>query len=270
MIDLPGYRLFSFAVGTRHTRSFSLDDSRGIIADYVLGECGAESSGVPANHYGTVLTGEGHVELRGKQTRTQFIADREKVVIAERTDHPEESLPTTERVCTVAEHLTNGVVQLLKNPKLVFVGMVWEFVRSSTKPRERFQHPAARSISRKLLKLQLKEIEHVSEASCRVSFRKKLENAYFKKGLDDYANFIINFRDVNTADLWPGVVPKEVDPQIDQPRVTLVSVDVQHIFVPRREFDTSLIKSHKDYASRFVSGRFLELLGDMSFVDQGE
>jgi len=37
MFTPEGFRLFSFVVGCKHTRTFALNSVSGIIADYVLG-----------------------------------------------------------------------------------------------------------------------------------------------------------------------------------------------------------------------------------------
>ncbi len=265
MLDIKGYNLQSFSIGTKHVRAFSFDSCSGVIVDYVLGECGAPESPFPNEFYPRVSSGEGVVRLHNSDDTASYIVSRDSIVIGERTTSAEDSLADVEGILEKGKHIIPGTLSFMNNPKGRLLGMVWQFTEKTTSERERFKHPVAESISQSLLKFQLKGNEHPAEANGHLVFRKKLARSYLMHGQDDFLNVIINVGDAAVNDLWPETEDtKRRTEIIDDTRIGCVSLDIQVIFDPRRRIPEKAIEGHWEECQR-MKRRLAELLKGVGF-----
>ena len=258
-----GFKPYSFAIGSKHARSFIADSVTGTIADYVLGECGAEGSPIPARYFDRVGFGEGGVEISTNNKARRFAASRDKLVFAKRTVVMDEELEDVEFTLAMAKHLMTGATEFLNKPRVIFVGFVWEFVKKSTKERQRFSNPAAQGLAKRLLKIPLKDTEYPSEVTVRLSFHKRIDQSVLLKDQNDYVNAIITARDVPLTELWPGDDSDESEVGEIEPRRSLLSVDVQRMLDPRRPMTASLLDAHWRYCQSTMKGRTEEIFKEI-------
>ncbi len=269
MSAIPGYKLYSFATGSQHVRSFAVKDVGGILADFVLGECGAPESPLPADHYKKVKSGDG-VELVSADESRRFVASLDNCLVSERSTKEGDEFTDIEGVRERAITLMGGAYSLMKSPKLIFVGMVWEFVRTSIKDRERFNHPVAEHIAERVLKVQFLPQEHPAEVTTRFVFRKKLGQSWLYKGLNDFVNVAVTIRDNPIDELWPPARKPRETVDVEPSRVTVISVDVQRLLDPRRPFDPTLLSKHWDYSQDVVSDRIVALVTELGLGEAKE
>jgi len=267
MLKITGFNLQSFAVGCKHTRAFSVNDVGGVIADYTLGECGVPNSPFPEKFYDRVAIGTGSVELSTDDSIHSFIVTADKTVLTEKTPQADNSLSDTdvEEIFNRAKHLMPNTLDLIKKPKTIFLGMAWQFAEATYIERERFNHPAAKSIADRIINIKLHNMEHPSEANVRLSFRKVLEKSYFIKGMNDYINVNLNIADTRTSTLWPDKSKDNKQSSNDNPRVAIISVDIQRMFDPCRELAVKSFDIHWQYCQQLLKGRIQALLGEIGF-----
>ena len=265
MLKIKNYNLQSFTIGSRHVRAFSLDNQSGVIIDYVLAECGAEKSPLPAEFYNRVSFGEGVVKLSSSDSLASYIVTRDNISLAQKTGSIEKSIDNVETILKQGKHIIPGTLSFMNNPKAKFLGMVWQFTEAQTKIRKKFNHPVAEDISKKLLKFNFHENEYPSEANVRLAFRKKLSNSYLMSGQDDFLNVIINIGDASINDLWPDSEDAKSRTQIiDDTRVGYISVDIQIFLDPRRKISEKMIDVHWEECSR-LKNRISEMLKGVGF-----
>lgn len=265
MLNIKGYNLQSFTIGSKHVRAFSLDNCSGVIIDYVLAECGAEKSPLPAEFYKRVNFGEGVIKLNSFDDAASYIVTRDNISLSQRTGSIEENLDDSETILKQGKHIIPGTLSFMNNPKAKFLGIVWQFTETQAKNRERFNHPVAEDICKKLLKFNLQGKEHPSEANARLAFRKKLTNSYLMRGKDDFLNIIVSVGDCAINDLWPDSEDTKPRTQIvEDTRVGYISIDVQIFFDPRRKISEKAIDAHWKECLR-LKGRIAELLKGIGF-----
>ncbi|MCX5635063.1 MAG: hypothetical protein NTW55_04365 [Planctomycetota bacterium] len=270
MAQLAGFNLQSLIIGCKYTRAFSVDSVSGILADYVLGETGAAGSPVPKKFYERIRFGVGMVELLDKEETHHFTVTRDAMVLIESTKQMAQSLEDTDRCFALAKHLIPGSLALIKKPKAINLGIVWQFTKTSTKERERFAHPAAEALVNKLTKFNLKPIEHPSDMNLRMSFRKQTEEGHVQQDVNDYLNINLHIRDAAINELWP-IEPIEKEYDWDQEtRIATISVDMQRVFDPRIPLTADLITAHWEYCNRQMEGRISQLLGEVGFGKESD
>jgi len=268
MFKIKDYNLQSFTIGSKHVRAFSLDNSSGVIIDYVLAECGMGKSPFPSEFYKRISFGEGAIKLHSSDETASYIVTRDNIILAQRTESIEEELEGLDIILEQGKHIIPNTLSFMNNPKAKLLGMVWQFTEKQTKKRERFDHPVAEDFYKKLLKFNLQSKEHPSESNVRLAFRKKLLNSHLMRGHDDFLNIIINIRDCVINDLWPDSEDiKHRTEIIDDTRVGLISIDIQVFFDPRRKISEKIIDSHWSECHR-LKNRISELLKGVGFETQ--
>lgn len=265
MLNIKGYNLQSFTIGSKYVRAFSLDNCSGIITDYVLAECGAEKSPFPKEFYNRISLGEGAIKLNSSDDLASYIVTRDNIILSQKTGSIEENLGDLDVILRQGMRIIPGTLSFMNNPKAKFIGMVWQFTESNTKKRERFNHPVAEDIGNRLLKFNLQPKEHPSEANARLAFRKKLTNSYLMRGKDDFLNVIVNIGDCAINDLWPDTEDTKSRTQIvEDTRVGYISIDVQIFFDPRRKISEKAIDAHWKECVR-LKNRIVELMEGVGF-----
>jgi hypothetical protein len=117
MFKIKGYNLQSFTIGSKHVRAFSLDNCSGIIIDFVLAECGAEQSPLPAEFYKRIAFGEGAIKLHSSDETVSYVVTRDNIVLTQRTASIEEELDEFEVILNQGKHIIQGTDQgLLSTP----------------------------------------------------------------------------------------------------------------------------------------------------------
>ncbi len=252
MLSPSGYKLYSLAFGSMYVRTFLIHDVRGVIANYVLGECGATESPFPADFFTEVSTADNGLKLTNEDQTCQFSVTSDKVLYLQRTASSSTRIEEAEiaNVRARAEHLITGAMQFLQEPNLMYLGMFWDYVRESTKERERYKHPAAEALAKRVLKVDFDDSrEYPAEVSTRVAFRRRLQESAVQQGRNDYINAILHIRDEKLSSLWDKEA-KASDAQCDElPRVAALSIDVQRFFDPRRRLDKQMFDTHWKYCS---------------------
>lgn len=265
MFKIKDYNLQSFTIGSKYVRAFSIDSCSGIIVDYVLAECGVESSPFPAEFYNRISSGEGAIKLQNIEDTVSYIVTRDNVTISQRTGSIEDELNDVEITLRQSKHIIPGTLSFLKDPKAKFLGTVWQFTEKHAKARERFKHPVAEDICNKLLKLNLKGGEYPSESGVRLAFRKKLSQGYLMRGQDDFLNIILNIGDIAINDLWPNSEKTKSRTEIiEDTQVGFVSIDIQTYFDPRKRITEKAIDAHWEECKR-LGNRIAELLKGIGF-----
>lgn len=265
MLEIKGFNLYSFTVGCKHTRAFSVDNVGGVIADYVLGECGAENSPFTSDFYHTVTSGPGVIELFSNDETRRFTATRDRVNLSERTSKIDEKIEDEENIFKQSKHVIPGTLSFMHNPKSIFLGMVWQLKEAEISERKRFKHPAAQSISEKTIKFKLDNKEYASEASVKLCFRKKLEKSWLIRDMDDYINVILNIADINITDLLPREKKDDKKDDDEKPHITTISVDIQRMFDPHRELKPRTFDIHWNYCKKLLTERITDLLCEIGY-----
>jgi hypothetical protein len=265
MLKIKGYNLQSFTLGSKHVRAFSLDNFSGVIIDYVLAECGAEKSPFPTEFYNKINFGDGAIKLNSSDDLASYIVTRDNVALSQITGSIEDDLGDLEDIIRQGKHIIPGTMSFMNSPKAKFLGIVCQFTESQTQKRERFNHPVAEDIYKRLQKINLQAKEHPSEVNVKLAFRKKLSSSYILRGKDDYLNVIINIGDCAINELWPDSEDtKSRTTIIEDTRVGYISIDVQIIFDPRRKLIEKDIDAHwKEFLSLKI--RIAELLEGVGF-----
>ncbi|MDD5064860.1 MAG: hypothetical protein PHQ35_08920 [Phycisphaerae bacterium] len=261
MAQIPNFNLCSFVVGCKYTRCFTVNSVSGTVADYVLGERGAQGSPIPEEYYDKISFGTG-VELFNNEGNRRFTVTPDQMVLEEKTLSISESLSDIDKYVAMARHLMTGTLSLMKNPTMVFLGMVWTFSEVSVEEHERFKHPVAESLLSKVLKLQLTPKEHPAEVQTRLTFRKKIDESFIHKEQNDYINIILNIRDSLQSELW---IEKDKKAVHEKPKIGIISVDIQRIFDPQRPLDTRLFEIHLANCERIMKPRIEEILKGIGF-----
>jgi hypothetical protein len=150
-----------------------------------------------------------------------------------------------------------GTLSLMKNPTMKFIGMVWTFSETSIEEHERFKHPVAENLLAKTMKFQLTPKEHPAEVQTRLTFRKKLEESWIHKELNDYINIILTIRDASPSELWEE---KENESTQEKSKIGLISIDIQRIFDPQRPLNEKLFESHFTNCEHLMKSRIMEIL----------
>jgi hypothetical protein len=268
MLKIKGFNQYSVIIGSMHMRAFSADNVTGIITDYVLGEQGAENSPLPKDFYEKVSLGQGTTQISSKNNTRQFLATRDRLSLSERTLRMEDSFVEEEGIYARAKHLMIGAQAFLRNPKSIFLGMVWQFTEASAQQRERFKHPVAEDLLKKLSKIELDAKCHPSEVGTRLTFRKKVPEGWLLKETNDYINILLAINDVKPIDLWPDEDNVKDEPLSDLPLVTTITVDIQRILDPRVLLTEKLFESHYKFCQQFMNGEMQDLLGRVGFVKE--
>lgn len=261
MVQIPNFNLYSFAVGCKYTRCFTVQSVSGTIADYVLGERGAKDSPIPEKYYDKISLGTG-VELFNDDENRRFTVTPDQMVFQEKTLSISKNLEGVEECVNKARHLMMGTLSLMRDPTLVFLGMVWTFSETSVEEHERFKHPVAESLLTKVLKLQLTPKEHPAEVHAGLTFRKKIEESWIHKELNDYINIILTIRDTSQSELWGE---KETGTIREKPKIGVISVDIQRIFDPHRPLNSKLFESHLLSCEQLIKSRITDILRAVGF-----
>jgi hypothetical protein len=261
MNQIPNFNLYSFAVGCKYTRCFTVQSVSGTIADYVLGERGAKDSPIPEGYYDKISLGNG-VELLNDEGNRRFTVTPDQMVLEEKTLSISEGLSDIDKYVVMASHLITGTLPLVKNPTMIFLGMVWTFSEVSIEEHERFKHPVAEKLLSKVLKLQLTPKEHPAEVQTRLTFRKKIDESFIHREQNDYINIILTIRDSLQSELW---VEKESKSIQEKPKIGLISIDIQRIFDPQRTLDRKLFDSHLTNSERIMKPRIEDILKGIGF-----
>jgi hypothetical protein len=86
-MQIPKFNLYSFAVGCKYTRCFTVHSVSGTIADYVLGERGATGSPIPEKYYDKISLGTG-VDLFNNEENRHFSVTPDQMMFQEKTLEP--------------------------------------------------------------------------------------------------------------------------------------------------------------------------------------
>jgi len=262
MLEIANFNLQAFAVGCKYSRSFSVSSREGVIADYVLGEQGADKSPVPDDYYEKVALGGGSLEMLNEEKTRQFTATPDQMVVGAKCAKMKESVKDVGEVVEIGRHLMMGTMSLIEHPTCIFLGMVWTFAEADFEASERFKHPVAESLQRRLTKFALGAKEHPAEVMLRVKFRKKIPEGWLMDKKNDYLNVILTVRDSPPEKIWEGASDATYP---DDTKVATVSIDVQRIFDPRRRLDGKLFETHLKTAQSFLDSRVAEILEGVGF-----
>ena len=227
MLNLKNSNLQSFTIGTKHVRAFSVDNCSGIITDYILAECGTDSSPFPSDYYGRISSTESGVKLLNKDDTASIVITRDNIALTEKTATIEDNLGTEENVLEQYKHIVPGILAFINNPKAKLLGMVWQFTQKDKTGRDRFKHPVVEELSDNILKFNLKGNEHPSEMHANLAFRKKIPTSHLMYGKDDYMNVIINIGEQAINDLWPGTDDTRPRSKIlEDTKLAFISIDM--------------------------------------------
>jgi hypothetical protein len=261
MLEIPNFNLYSFAVGCKYTRCFTVHSVSGTIADYVLGERGAKDSPIPEKYYDKISLGTG-LELFNDEENRRFTVTPDQMVFQEKTLSISKNLEDIDEYVNRSRHLMMGTLSLIKNPTLVFLGMIWTFSESSVGEHERFKHPVAENLLTKTLKFQLTPKEHPAEVHAQLTFRKKIDESWILQEQNDYINVIFTIRDALPSELW---IEKKEESKKEKPKIGVISADIQRIFDPQRTLNARLFESHLASCKQLIKSRIGDILKDIGF-----
>ena len=264
MIEIKNYNLQSFTIGARHVRAFTLDNCCGIVSDYVLAECGKDGSPFTEDYYKKISFGEGVVKLRNEKDTAAYTVTRDAILLSQQTETIEDTIENTDIIIKQAEHIIPGTLAFMNNPKAKLLGFVWQFVEKDKTARERFKHPVAEELSKKLSKIELNTKEYPTEVNTRIVFRKKVSNSYLMKGQDDFLNIIITIGDCQVNDLWPDTEDTSRTVIQENTRIGTISFDIQMIYDPRRVITEKTIEAFGTECNRLKS-RMSEMITGVGF-----
>lgn len=263
MFEIKGYNLQSFSVGTKHVRTFSVNDKQGIITDFVLGECGAENSPFPDDFYELVNIGNGS-QLQNEEKTSSLIVNRDRIVMSEKADDICKAISDPRPIYEKAKYLIPKILTFIDNPRTIFLGMVFQFTEHNMSERERFKHPIAQELSEKLLKVKFESNEYPCETNVHLSYRKKTSRGFLIRGVDDYFNIILNVGDTTVNDIWENTEPKIKDVKLEQKRISVITLDIQIVFDPRRKLTEKAFDAHWGESQKF-SCRISSMLEGLGF-----
>ena len=263
MFKIKGYNLQSVTVGTRHVRTFSVNDKQGLITDFVLGECGANNSPLPKDYYEIVNIGDG-IQLQDDERTRSFLVNKDRIVLSEKTDKISEDILSLDAIYEKAKYLIPKTYTFLDNPKGIFLGMVLQFAEQDLSERNRYNHPVAELLNEKLLKFSFESKEYPCETNVHLSYRKKTSRGFLMRGVDDYFNIILNIGDTDVNDVWKNTEPKVKDVKSEKTRISLITVDIQIVFDPRRTITEKAFDAHLDESQRH-SQRISSILEGVGF-----
>jgi len=263
MLDIKGYNLQSVIVGTKHTRTFSANDKQGLITDFVLGECGAGNSPFIKDYYEAVNIGDG-LQLQDYDKTRSFLVNKDRVVLSEKTKTISDLIPAPLDVYEKAKYLIPKVYNFLDNPPGIFLGIVLQFAEQDLSKRDRYKHPVAEQLNDRLLKFNLESSEYPCESNVHLTYRKKTSRGFLMRGVDDYFNIILNIGDTDVNDVWEDSEPKVKDVKSEKTRISLITVDIQIIFDPRRKITEKTFEAHWDESQRHTQ-RISSILEGVGF-----
>ena len=270
MFEIPGYNLYSFVVGTQHLRAFSIQSTGGTLIDYVLGEAGAQNSPLPRDYYGKVTRSPDglSLELTSENASNRLRVSTDRIVLSETSVAPDRPLQDVEGTMRIAQHLFPGLLSYLNNPKVVFLGMVWKYVKNQIHDCSRFGHPPAEYLSTNLLKVTPDQKEYPGDFSLRYAFRKRLPDSLVRKDLNDYMNIILEFKEEERRRLWDNEDKFVEEGETEAPRVVTVQIDGQRKFDPNvSTFTPQLFDNHFKWCREFMFCRFREILRGLELLD---
>jgi len=264
MLTIKNFNLYSFAVGSKHVRAFSINNNSGVIADYVLGICGVQDSPFSEKFYEKVGFGIDGIEMASRDETQKLLATRDHLLLSERTSKIGQSLSSSDQTFNQAKYVMPNILSFMNKPKAIFLGMVWHYTESQIRPREKWNHPAASDLTGKTIKFPLDSKEHPSEINVRLTYRRKLGESFVTKGKDDYINIIFNVFDANTSELWPSKDEQGSDEE-NPSRIMCVSIDVQRMLNPRILLNSQLFDEHLDYCNRTIKPSVKQMLEKIGF-----
>ncbi len=267
MLTIKNFNHYSFAVGSKHVRAFSIDNNSGVIADYVLGICSVQESHFPEKFYEKIGFSADGIELASTDETQRFIATRDKLLLSERTAKIGQSFPGTQQTFNRAKYIMPNVLSFMNKPKAIFLGMVWQYTESQMRPREKWNHPAASDLMEKTIKFSLDSKEHPSEINVKLTYRRKLAESFVTKGKDDYVNIIFSVFDAKVADLWPSK-DERVSEEENQPRLMCITIDVQRMLNPHILLSPQVFDDHFDYCNKTIKPSIEQMLEKIGFEQQ--
>lgn len=268
MLNIKNFDLYSFSVGSRHVRAFSIDNKTGVIADYVLGICGVPESPFDKGFYEKVALGVDGIEMTSEDETKKFLATRDRFLLSERTLKIKESLRNPEQVLARAKYVMPNVLSFMNKPKAIFLGTVWHYAESQARPREKWNHPAASDLMANTIKFSLDTKEHPSEINVRITYRRKLAESFVTKGKDDYINIIFNVFDATLSDMWPKKNQTISDEEENPTRIMCLSIDVQRMLNPRILLNPQLFDEQWEYCNQTIKPSMKLMLEKIGFEPQ--
>lgn len=268
MLTFDNYDLYSFTVGCKHQRAFSLNSSGGTIIDYILGQCGANESKLPSNFFSSVIPQQNQIGLTSFDRKVSLICDLDSMSITGKSICENIPFVDQQMIIDFSTALFENMILFLNNPKIIFYGIVWSFVEKQHSQRNIYSHPAADYLAKNVSKISLNANEYPSNFFQRLSFRKRLQESLVKKDINDYKNIHITIEDKKINSLWEVTdIEKQQYQQddFDVPTVQVVSVDIQHVCKPLQNFSFSKLNQHCQYAPSELSGRISEILSTTGF-----
>jgi hypothetical protein len=263
MIEIKNFNLQSVVVGCKHTRAFTVDNTSGLIADYILGELGIEGSPFPKGHYDKIRFGEGVVELINKEETNKITTTRDAIAIQENTSKIEGNINSTQimNIIQRAKHIFPGILSFIKQPKAICIGILFQYTETTSKEREKYSHPAAEYLINRLTKIKLVPKEHPSDVNVKIAYRQGVVDSVLNEKIDDYNNITLSIRDTKMNDLWP-IYEKEW--KWDQEtRIATISIDIQRIFDPRKLLTVPIIESHVNCVKQIFDNRISYILDEV-------
>jgi hypothetical protein len=267
MLTIKNFDLYSFAVGSKHVRAFSIDNKTGVIADYVLGVCGVPESSFDKGFYEKVAFGPDGIEMTSQDDTKKFLATRDRLMLSERTSKIGQSLPSIEQIIARAKYVMPNVLSFMNKPKAIFLGMVWHYTESKTRPREKWNHPAARDLMEKTIKFPLDSKEFPSEINMRLTYRRKLGESFVTRGKDDYINIIFNVYDATISEIWPSK-DNPISDEENPPRLMCLSIDVQRMLNPNILLNSQLFDEQWKYCNETIKPSIKLMLEKIGFEEQ--
>ncbi len=266
MISIPNFKLHSLAVGLNHVRSFSINSVSGLIADYILGECGANSA-LPIGHYERVTLSQSQIRLKDEDGINLFDSTWDQMTITEKALNRGDELSNYKETIQRAKVIFPKVLKLLNNPYAKFLGIVCTFVMEHpTDEQSRFCHPAADFFSNRMLPYKMNKNEVTSNMSLHHTYRSKIPSSLVSKSVDDYYNINVHFRTEVATNIWKDEKKPKDDVKVEVEKVSVISFDIQRVFDPRRKFDIKTFDNHLKFFNKHLSERIVHILKEINFV----
>lgn len=266
MSNFENYELYSFTVGCKHQRAFSVRSQYGVIADYMLAEACASESPIPRDFFSnvTISPAGDSLSVSTYDGSVSMTLNLDKIFITGKSLQQSQPFTESNQIREIAEHFMPGIFGFLNNPRVQFYGALYAYVHKNMKARSRFDHPAAKHLTKRLSSLPFTNHEYPADFSQRVSFRNRLPDGMVKTEVNDFQNTHLTFKAEKADLLWePSLEEKQQYQQADTdaPAISTVSVDIQHVFRPERDYSNRLLGQHLDSAQKFLDARVIpELL----------
>lgn len=259
MIQPRWFQPHSFIIGLSFDPTFTFEDRKGTIADYVLGEAGAENSPVPKEFFDGVGITKETVAVGSPNKPHTITAQQNKIVYSYAKKEPSVAPIDTADLIPLASHLIQGVYELLRKPPIQFLGIVWEYAHIPTDKTLRFDHPLARVTAKDYIKVPLLPQEYPITASFRLNFRRRLPEAVSHPGINDFLSAIITLRDAPFKDVYEKAIEPPTE-EGERPEIGIFSIDIQRFFDPRKRFESKMLNEHMDLATRTFTDRLRSIL----------